>query len=207
MPVELRIADWDALEAAFGFNDPDYRQFLDTDTGLVSRLCAGTSLEVASIQAFVRDPGRYVPIDPVSSCHQHHWMIRFAASVPDIELRRRLESVLRGRGAFRLFKDVLALHAVEWQRWQACRSALLRTRIVAWLERKQLRFAGPLPWEADHAMISALEGDPHERLREVAVSALASLPDHSLPAALEYLRYVTARYGVFSRSDSDGFGR
>jgi len=65
----------------------------------------------------------------------HEWAIMdtFARSVEDPELRDELAGALRGRGAFRYFKDVLHRHGVQ-QSWYRYRAAAL-TRIAAqWLD-------------------------------------------------------------------------
>jgi hypothetical protein len=60
-------------------------------------------------------------------------MEAFIETVASPWLRERLRAAIRGRGAFRRFKDVLARSPTEFGRWLAFRDALLRDRVMAWL--------------------------------------------------------------------------
>ena len=61
-------------------------------------------------------------------------MVEFAASVADAPVRDRLERALHGRGAFRRFKDVLAPHPAERERWFRFHDQQVRAAMRAWLE-------------------------------------------------------------------------
>jgi hypothetical protein len=57
----------------------------------------------------------------------------FVATVTDPRLEERLGDALRGKGAFRRFKDVLLGYPQERERWFAFKHLRLRERARAWL--------------------------------------------------------------------------
>jgi len=57
----------------------------------------------------------------------------FIDTVPEQRLQNRLWGAIRGRGAFRRFKDVLLDHAEERERWFQFRDGRLRERVMRWL--------------------------------------------------------------------------
>jgi hypothetical protein len=61
-------------------------------------------------------------------------MARFAESIDDSQLRELLDLALRGRGAFRRFKDVLAHYPRERERWFRFREERLQEAMHEWLE-------------------------------------------------------------------------
>jgi hypothetical protein len=65
---------------------------------------------------------------------EYGWMGGFAESVAEEELRERLLDAIRGRGAFRRFKDVLQEHGDERARWFAYRRERTLAEALAWLE-------------------------------------------------------------------------
>ena len=60
-------------------------------------------------------------------------METFIATVASARLRERLGAAIRGRGAFRRFKDVLAGHPAERERWLAFKDGRVRERVRDWL--------------------------------------------------------------------------
>jgi hypothetical protein len=60
-------------------------------------------------------------------------MQRFVDTLPDPEQRDRLDRALRGRGAFRRFKDVLAGWPDDVTRWHSFSDERQRGRARAWL--------------------------------------------------------------------------
>jgi hypothetical protein len=61
-------------------------------------------------------------------------MERFIRTVDDSELQDRLWRAIRGRGAFRYFRDVLADHAQVEDDWYAFKDAQIERRIHRWLK-------------------------------------------------------------------------
>jgi len=58
-------------------------------------------------------------------------MQAFIETVASPRLEERLCPAIRGRGAFRRFKDVLAGYPAESERWHAFKSARVRQRVLA----------------------------------------------------------------------------
>jgi predicted nucleic acid-binding Zn ribbon protein len=54
-------------------------------------------------------------------------------TVADPGFEERLRAAIRGRGAFRRFKDVLAGYPAEQERWFAFKTARVGERVLEWL--------------------------------------------------------------------------
>jgi predicted nucleotidyltransferase len=65
--------------------------------------------------------------------------------VRDERLQDRLWRAIRGRGAFRRFKDVLYAHSAKQERWYDFKDRRLEQRAIAWLAEEGIE---PLPIEA-----------------------------------------------------------
>jgi hypothetical protein len=75
----------------------------------------------------------YLPLPDRFEINAYRMMERFCLSVDDDDLRDDLCDAIRGRGAFRRFKDRMQLYgmAEEWYRY---RDAALRELAIAWCE-------------------------------------------------------------------------
>ena len=75
----------------------------------------------------------YLPLPDRFEIHEYQIMERFCLSVDDEDMRDDLCDAIRGRGAFRRFKDRMQWYgmAEEWYRY---RDAALREIAVAWCE-------------------------------------------------------------------------
>jgi hypothetical protein len=87
---------------------------------------------------------RYITVPQGDSRDGYRDMEDFTTTVEDEELRDRLERAISGRGAFRYFKDVLARHFHERERWHAFKDARLERRVLDWLASHDIE---PLPVE------------------------------------------------------------
>ena len=81
----------------------------------------------------ILETDHYLPLPTTFDIHEYSIMERFCLSVDDDDLRDDLCDAIRGRGAFRRFKDRMQLYgmAEEWYRY---RDAALREIAVAWCE-------------------------------------------------------------------------
>lgn len=77
---------------------------------------------------------RFVRVPVVDSHESFMDMVDFIATVPNAATRLRLEQSLRGKGAFRRFKDTLSNFPVERERWFAFKKQRTQERIQDWLE-------------------------------------------------------------------------
>lgn len=78
------------------------------------------------------DPDRYVEIPKRESREAYEDMVEFAETVTNSHLRDLLDVALRGKGAFRRFKDVLLGYPAERERWFGFEERRQREAIEAW---------------------------------------------------------------------------
>ena len=76
---------------------------------------------------------RFLRVPEADSREGYGEMQAFIETVSRPRLQERLWAAIRGRGAFRRFKDVLASAPAERERWFAFKDARLRQRVLAWL--------------------------------------------------------------------------
>src|SRR5256885_1192411 len=88
----------------------------------------------AASAASLSHGSRYVRVPALESSEGYQIMEDFIATVGDRRLQGLLELAIRGRGAFRRFKDVLAEYPRERERWFAFHDARLRELVLRWLE-------------------------------------------------------------------------
>ncbi|MDO8689405.1 MAG: UPF0158 family protein [Dehalococcoidia bacterium] len=79
---------------------------------------------------------RFIAIPRAESHGAYDDMEEFIACVDDRDLQNRLEGAIRGKGAFRRFKDVLLRHPGEEARWFQFKDRQVRERILEWLEEE-----------------------------------------------------------------------
>jgi len=75
----------------------------------------------------------YLPLPDRFEIHEYQIMERFCLSVDDEDMRDDLCDAIRGRGAFRRFKDRMQLYGLadDWYRY---RDEALREIAIAWCE-------------------------------------------------------------------------
>jgi uncharacterized protein UPF0158 len=76
---------------------------------------------------------RFLRVPDADSREGYGEMQAFIETVSSPRLQERLWAAIRGRGAFRRFKDVLASAPAERERWFAFKDDRLRQRVLAWL--------------------------------------------------------------------------
>ena len=79
------------------------------------------------------DPERWLAVHGEGSREGYRDMELFIASVEDPGRAERLAVAIRGRGAFRRFKDELARRPGELERWHAPSEERQRARARSWL--------------------------------------------------------------------------
>jgi Uncharacterised protein family (UPF0158) len=79
------------------------------------------------------DPERWLPVHGEGAREGYRDMELFIASVEDPGRAERLAIAIRGRGAFRRFKDELACWPGELERWHAFAEERQRSRARSWL--------------------------------------------------------------------------
>ena len=91
-----------------------------------------TLLEANQVEA--QYGSRYISVPQADSHEGYRDMENFIITVKDERLQDQLWRAISGRGAFRYFKDVLHNHFHERERWFAFKDALLKQRVLGWLE-------------------------------------------------------------------------
>jgi hypothetical protein len=77
---------------------------------------------------------RYISVPADESNEAYRDMEDFVETVEDRRLQLRLSDAIRGRGAFRRFKDVLLGSPRERDAWFAFQNARVRRRVLDWLD-------------------------------------------------------------------------
>ncbi len=89
---------------------------------------------------------RYIRVPEADSHEGYRDMEAFIFTVQDQRLQDQLWRAIGGRGAFRYFKDVLAAHPRERERWFEFKDARVRQRVLDWLESEGIEpIIEPLP--------------------------------------------------------------
>jgi hypothetical protein len=76
---------------------------------------------------------RYISVEADDPYQDYNDMDSFIATVDDDELRDRLWNAIRGRGAFRYFKDLIARYPNVEEQWYAYKDARAKERLLRWL--------------------------------------------------------------------------
>jgi len=117
----------------------------DPTEGEEYRLAFTGALEQRSLPAWVREQllqadqverglgTRFIELPVADSSQSYEYMQDFIGTVRSTRLQERLWDVIRGRGAFRRFKNALAEHPTEQERWFAFKASRTRERAIEWL--------------------------------------------------------------------------
>ena len=81
----------------------------------------------------------YLPLPTKFDIHEYSIMERFCNSVNDDDMRDDLYDAIRGRGAFRRFKDRVHVYGMT-EVWYRYRDAALREIAIAWCEEHGIRY-------------------------------------------------------------------
>ena len=144
LPVKLS-----AIIEGIDFQSDEGRSYLHTATGEVIYI-TDEELRAAEEEAPLDDfpewqhdqirmatemleTDHYLPLPDRFEINEYQIMERFCLSVDDEDMREDLCDAIRGRGAFRRFKDRVQVYgmAEEWYRY---RDAALREIAIAWCE-------------------------------------------------------------------------
>ena len=81
----------------------------------------------------------YLPLPSQFEIHEYAIMEDFCSSIPDAEVRQNLLAAIKGRGAFRRFKEDIRSFDVE-DDWHRFRDRALESIAIAWLEEHQIPY-------------------------------------------------------------------
>ena len=82
----------------------------------------------------------YVCLPSAYEIHEYRLMEAFVEQVEDVSAREQLYCAIRGRGAFRRFKDAVNELGIR-EAWFAFKTAALRDIAVAWCREHHIAFA------------------------------------------------------------------
>jgi len=85
---------------------------------------------------------RYLEIPQVDSFTGYNDMVEFITTIEDDHLRELLDVAVRGKEAFRRFKDVLYDYPESRQRWFEFKDEQMRGRVVRWLAAHDIEAEG-----------------------------------------------------------------
>lgn len=93
-------------------------------------------------RAIEAEPDRFLPIPRFETRLEYEWMAVFCESIGDADARAkdRIADALRGKGAFRRFKDVLYEYPALRERWFAERNDYAANHASAWLKSEGVAF-------------------------------------------------------------------
>ena len=131
----LDLGNLDVDEIAMALSDQtdyEHRWLIDPRTGEIAFWTSATGIDGEN--PIDLDELDLMPIDPLPFWVWYADMADFAEGVSDDAAGRRLERAIRGRGAFRRFKDELfEVHPDLVSAWHAFHDARANRRAVEWL--------------------------------------------------------------------------
>ena len=146
MKVQVKLKD---IIEGMDFQSDEQSSFLNLTTGEVVAITDeelraaehGAPLEdfpawqhdAIRIAGEIIETEHYLPLPDRFEINEYHIMERFCLSVDDDDLRDDLCAVIRGRGAFRRFKDRVQVYGIA-EAWYRYRDATLREIAMAWCE-------------------------------------------------------------------------
>jgi hypothetical protein len=131
----LDLAKLDVDEIATALSDQtdyEHRWLIDPNTGQIAFWTSDTGIDGENPVEL--DELDLIPIDPLPSHVWYQDMADFAEGLSDERAGQRLARAIRGKGAFRRFKDELYEEHTELvPAWHAFRDVRAKRRAVAWL--------------------------------------------------------------------------
>ena len=135
--LDLDALDIDEIAMALADQtDYEHRWLIDPGTGQVVFWTSDTGID--GEQPVDLEDLDLIPIGPLPSHVWFHDMVDFADGISDVTAGERLAEALRGRGAFRRFKNQVYNHPELISPWQTLRDARARRRAVQWLLDQEL---------------------------------------------------------------------
>jgi hypothetical protein len=130
--------DEEMLGIAMEDSDLTHSYFLNTQTGeVVSFSDYDDPDEKEELVEEIDGSNDYVRIERIPSYIAYQWMENFVEEIVAPQSQRvaeKLSRALRGKGAFRRFKDALRMAGEKWeQAWYQCRDGHLQEAMREWL--------------------------------------------------------------------------
>jgi hypothetical protein len=146
MTVQVKLQD---ILEGMDFQSDEHSSFLNLTTGEVVSI-TDEELRAAENDAPLEDfpewqhdairiageilgTDHYLPLPDRFEIHEYQIMERFCLSIDDEDVRDDLCNAIRGRGAFRYFKDRIHAYGIA-EEWYRYRDAALREIAIAWCD-------------------------------------------------------------------------
>jgi len=128
------------LFAQFEFSSNDMIFYLDTQTGEILPVSEFSDLDGGeeTKELIDENPERFIMFPEQDSRRGYDDMVDFANSLNNKKLQDKLEIALKGRGAFRRFKDILLDYPEERASWFAFEEKQQRERFEEWFEDEEI---------------------------------------------------------------------
>ena len=163
MNSPARLSD---LIEALEFESPEHTTLLDRQTGRIvsvehhvmraveegdeerlKELADWQKEEVEMARAILEDDkDRFIEAPNKFDFHEYRHMERFIGTVDDAEAAEQLWRAIKGKGAFRYFKDT-AHRLGLLDRWYRYREAVMKEFVIEWAEANQVPFVDDSPKE------------------------------------------------------------
>jgi len=126
----------DELCEAMEDSSYEYEHYLDLETGEVLFISDYMDDEETGKlkDRIEEDSDRYEPVPKAESYEGYQDMVDFIATVDNERLAELLEVAINGKGAFRLFKDMLLNYPEERERWFKFKDDRMEERALEWLD-------------------------------------------------------------------------
>jgi len=138
--LDLTALNLDEIATALSEqNDYEHRWLINSQTGQIVLWTRDTGIDGDNPTDLDELEPELVGIDSLPSHVWHQDMADFAARISDERAARRLTRAIRGKGAFRRFKDELHEEYPDLlPAWYAFRDARAKRRAVQWLQDNTL---------------------------------------------------------------------
>ncbi|MBQ8305367.1 MAG: hypothetical protein IJX90_04020 [Blautia sp.] len=141
----------------------EWNQYLDIETMEVVSLPEDLYDEEDREMAELIDEGwntRFFALPSKYDIHEYSIMESFIWSLPEGQMQNYLQNAIRGRGAFRRFKDEILRYGVE-QSWYAYREEAYRKIAREWCEDHGFLYEEDRKPAAENTSVSSVDGrDP-----------------------------------------------
>ena len=121
-------------EIMFALEDHSGAQhFLDKKTGKTITITALMEKEENKLETkIISSPERYALIEPIPPKKAFQEMEDFANRIPEAEMKQKILSAIKGKGAFRRFKDVLLNHLSLREEWFDAHNHNVFNKAIDW---------------------------------------------------------------------------
>lgn len=130
------------LKEAFNFSSDDVTHYLNIEKGMIAMHSNfGGAFDEEGNQIHESNPfykKEYIEIPGILYYEAYRDMERFAESVDDEDIKKKLRKAITSKGAFRLFTYVLMDHHEIREAWFRFQEESVRQRIFNWLEENNL---------------------------------------------------------------------